>query len=279
VLVVVLAGLCARSVNDPRGPLGVVMKWTLIGVAIGALLTIARVDQLLGSNSAPAFIVPVSMLTFAVGWISLWPGASKHSVGLRESSSSLTRVIGRILVLLLMATILGASALIAAVATGSIDVTRYRVFGFEEASLFNSSVESRFQILRSNFLLHLMHSPIFGNFFVDRVTTGEGTYAHSLIAIVPHLGVIGGVLFVAMMTVVARQLRLTWFRSGGNDAERRFATLAIFVMAWVVVFMALTTFFTNVLMWFSLGLLAPAIQLQARAGRNRTPHSVSELRL
>lgn len=279
VLAIVLAVTCARSVNEPRGYVGVLMKWTLFGVAIGTMLVLARASQLLGSNAGPAFVVPVVLLMFAVGWISLQVGGSKHSVGLRESPVSLTRVLARTLMALLTAAIVGTVAFIAAVAVEMIDVTQYRVFGFEEASLFNASAQSRLRILTSNFLPQLMHSPILGNFFVDRDTTGDGSYTHSLIAILPHLGVVGAILFFVMMTGVARQLRLMWSRSEENDAERRFATLAIVAMAWVVVFMTLTSFFTNVMLWFSLGLLAPAIQLQARAGRNRTPHSVSELRL
>lgn len=267
-LAIVLAVTCARSVNEPRGYVGVLMKWTLFGVAIGTMLVLARASQLLGSNAGPAFVVPVVLLMFAVGWISLQTGGSKHFAGLRESSNSLTRVLWRTLVPLLGAAIVGIGAFIAAVTVGLIDIGQYRVFGFEEASLVNSSLESRYRILCSNYLPQLMHSPILGNFFVDRDTTGDGSYAHSLIAILPHLGVVGAILFFVMMTSVARQLRLMWSLSEGNNAERRFATLAIVAMAWVVIFMTLTTFFTNVILWFSLGLLAPAIQLQARARRN-----------
>jgi hypothetical protein len=268
VLAIVLAGAFARSVNEQSGYVGALMKWMLLGVAIGTQLVLARASQVLGSNSGPVFILPVALLTFAVGRVSFRMCSAKQSVSSRDSSNSLIRVLGRALVPLLVAAIVGTGAFIAAVDAGLIDITQFRAFGFEEASLLNASVQSRYRILVSNFLPQLMHSPIFGNFFVDRFTTGEGTYAHSLIAILPHLGVLGVILFMTMMTGVAMQLRSMWSRSGGNESERRFATLAVLVMAWVVVFMTLTTFFTNILLWFSLGLLAPAIQLRARTVRS-----------
>ena len=126
----------------------------------------------------------------------------------------------------------------------------------------NASLVSRLEIAIDNTMPQLGYAPIFGNFFVDRLTTGDGTYLHSLIAVIPHLGFVGAATFVAMLGAVGIQLRRGWLRAPGTPWELRRLMLAMGVVVWSVFFLLLTNFFTSILLWMPLGLFVPAFQLQ-----------------
>jgi hypothetical protein len=218
------------------------------------MVIIARLAQLLGSNAGTAFTVPLAVLLFAVV---LTPFVEK---GARRAQSIRFWARARVVI----GVCVGASALIGlavwiAVKSGAIDMARYRIFGFEQTTLVNSSVESRLEILFAYFWVHLEYAPVFGNFFVDRHTTGYGSYVHSLLAILPHLGIVGAALFCGMAMAVRNQLWSAWSAGVGRPGELRFAMLSIMVTIWVATFVLLTTFFSYTLLWLILGIVSPAV--------------------
>jgi hypothetical protein len=74
------------------------------------------------------------------------------------------------------------------------DFNTLRISGF--GSGYSSSFWSRVDIFKDNFMTHFAYSPLFGFFAVDSVTTGSGTYVHSLISILTHLGIVGFCFFI-----------------------------------------------------------------------------------
>jgi hypothetical protein len=259
---VIVAALLARSVNHSARLWARIAKLSLLVSAVGTFATMARLAQLLGSNSAPAFMVPVAIVAIAVSLIAFGGSTATRS---GEQAGALPGFRGRLVAVCVASVMLGAfvaAAFLMAVASEGIDLTRYRAFGFDEASLNNSSIDSRFELLAVNFGTHLAHSPVLGNFFVDRLTTGEGSYAHGLVAVLPHLGIVGAFLFICMLIGVGHQLRMEWRASLRLPSELRFVMLAALLIAWTLGFMLLTTFFTNILLWMTLGLLAPVVRLR-----------------
>jgi hypothetical protein len=244
-----------------------VRRGLLLGMLGLTLAALVRLTQLMGSNAGPAFILPLSVLVFAIMLAPFGPRAAirrqVRMVAVKVGFWHPGRVVLGICALVSVALAL---VLWAALAWGAIDATRYRVFGFEESTLVNSSVTSRLGILIENFGRHFSHAPLLGDMFVDSHTTGRGSYLHSLLAILPHLGFVGFMLFVVMLIAIRSQLRIAWGKAQGSPRDQRFVMFSIAAMSWAVMYVLMATFFTSGLLWFVIGLFVPAVHL-SRASR------------
>lgn len=258
VIMIIMWMSVLRAMDESNRFVSRCRRFLIVLAAVAASAASIRLAQLLGSNSAPLFLGVASVFAFATAVI---PMQGQNNLGQRQGSPRLVRQIGLVSLVVLLLGLLALASLAAAVWVEAIDLSRYRFFGFQEETLFNASVESRVAILNRNFALQLQHSPLLGNMFVDRATTGDGTYAHSLIALLPHLGIVGTALFVAMSGAVFIQLRQQWKQSISSAGDQRLALFGVVIVAWVFAFMLASTFFTNIIVWFSLGSLAPAVQL------------------
>jgi hypothetical protein len=268
---VLAVACCAISVDcapEGRGTGRTLARVVTVVLALAVLWRLALMSQIMGSNAGPAFILPLGVLLVAV-WFAPYAVRTASAAARHMHWRQLARHAFAVASWSLVLVMGSAGLLYAAVSSGAVDVTQYRAFGFDQASLMNSSVASRFELLDRNFLTHLGYEPVFGNFFVDRLTTGDGSYAHSLIAVLPHLGLVGTFLFLAMWVAIAKQLRAAWIQSQSSITTQRFAMLSIVVIGWSSVFLLLTNFFTSVLLWLPLGMLAPFIQLVRNDGALR----------
>jgi len=254
-----------------------VRRGVLLGMLGLLLVALVRLTQLMGSNAGPAFIVPLSVLVFAITLTPFGPRVStRQPVRVTTTRVRFWRRGRVVLAICVFASAALAFALWAAVAWDAIDVTRYRAFGFEQSTLANSSVVSRFEILVGNFGRHFAHAPLFGDMFVDGHTTGRGSYLHSLLAVLPHLGIMGTLLFLAMLVAIGSQLGSTWGKAQGSPRDLRFVMLAIAAVSWTLMYALLATFFTNGLLWFAIGLFVPVLQLAPAARASGTArHEVS----
>ncbi len=245
----------------------------LVLMAVTLIALSARLAQLMGSNAGPAFLVPLAVIVCAIA-LSSFKRTQPSRLGrlpARWSYLSLWhRARAVIVVGVALALVMGCTFWIF-VDAGVIDISRYRVFNFDEGSVVNSSVTSRLAILASNYSAHLDYAPVFGYFFVDRATTGGGTYAHSLLAIIPHLGVVGACIFLAMAIAVAKQLLGSWNRASQEGGDRPFVLLSMAIVGWAAIFLLLTNFFTSIVLWFPLGFFVPAVQLSRPRALPRRP--------
>lgn len=212
----------------------------------------AFTSQLVGSNKGLVTPVAIFLVFFAV--INATPSTS----GTARRTSILNILLSGMVFKLLFVSLFGLGMI--AVLGGSLlayfglstDLFRFSGYGSGE----NTSIESRGRIFDEVFMTHFFYSPMFGNTQVELLTTGKGTYIHSTLSILTHLGVVGFVIFLCVLTAVYLEIS-TSFRSRfssifGNQAYGLFRLLGILA---VLVMGMFSAFFTWMPLWFALGLL------------------------
>lgn len=142
----------------------------------------------------------------------------------------------------------------------NIDISSFRIFGFGSGSL--NSVDSRLRLLQDNFLTQWAYSPIFGHTQVDALTTGKGSYPHSLISILTHLGLVGAILFIIMITFIYRDIYSKSKVRANHYHDKSFALFRLFIMTAVLLFALMTTFYNWMPLWFTVGLLGVSYALK-----------------
>jgi len=131
------------------------------------------------------------------------------------------------------------------------NVGQFRITGFGEGSL--SSIDSRVEIFRNNFIQHLAYNPVFGNAQVEKLTTGEGSYVHSLLSIATHLGIVGAALFATLIARIYKEINLngnSWISLSGNT---RYSLFRFLILGFILLYSLVATFYTWLPLWFSLG--------------------------
>lgn len=252
-IALVASTLCGSAVlnEDSPGTLGLRIV-TLIATEL-LLGMLSYTSQLLGSNSGTVCILGIAGLLSAFGILSVMrhrsvgePAVSRTVVGAGFAVTSLVLALGCWLV---------------AVEFYLSDASKMlRIFGFNEHTLLNSSVSSRID-LADQFWTHWSYSPVVGEFFVDRLTTGPGTYIHSLVSTLPHLGLMGTALLLIYLLTVAAEIA-SRIR---HERRRACATTAVFsaaLLALILLTALASAFLTWTPLWFALGLLASPIALK-----------------
>jgi hypothetical protein len=239
--------------------------YCLVGLVFATLIHLV---QIMGSNAGPAFIVPLALIAYSVLLVPLGGGPiPRHYRGGRDVTASFSsRLVGVGVASVLLSGIF-MCILWLAVWIDWIELSRYRIFGFDETTLINSSVRTRLDLLVSNFQAHTAFSPWWGHMFVDRILTGTGTYTHSLISLLPHTGVVGSALFVLLLYGTWRELRRCWVRAAGDSREIRLAMFSTCAVAWSIVYVTAGAFFTSPLVWLPLGALVPLARLERSSRR------------
>lgn len=137
-----------------------------------------------------------------------------------------------------------------------LELSYFRIFGFSGQKIGGGSLEGRINILLSNFMIHFEYSPLFGHLRVDELTTGSGSYAHSLISMISHLGIVGSIIFLGYLVNLYYEIKHT-------NLERVEAKLFKILSFGVILSFALVgTFFTWMPLWFALGLLFSPVILR-----------------
>lgn len=242
-------------VNKRHGSLeNIALTLSAIAVYVITIPLVMYEGQLLGSNSVVLFVGATSVPTVAFVFL-----------GLRGRDEAGKRVT------LFKVVAIGVVAIstLAIVAWGSIsyfdiDVTALRLFNFGGGGAAPTSVSARLDILESDYLQQLNYAPVFGNMAVDRLTTGVGSYAHSLpLSLLTHLGLVGFALFVLFLWMRLRELRHgdSWcgVTMGGAQRQKNFQLFIFFILLAVILVATLTAFFVWMPLWFALGLFAPPV--------------------
>jgi len=156
-------------------------------------------------------------------------------------------VFGVLALVLLIGVILSVSSYL------GIDLTMTRLGGFGSGEV--SSVSSRLALL-DNFAVQFAHSPFFGNMNVDCLTTGCGSYVHSLLAtLLTHTGFFGFFLFSSYL-ILAYKERL---KVENNQAQKSVLAANIFNLYSMLFFSAVLliaivgTSLTSATLWFTMG--------------------------
>lgn len=218
---------------------------TLIGIVFILLA------QLIGSNAGLGAVAGFYVMLLTFLYVARAPGLKEGSseIGIRPVVFGW---IGRRI-------LIGAGGVVSVIALAIIYLFQYADL---DASLFritsygsgeSSSVNSRVDIFRNNFLEQLSYDPIFGNTQVEFHTTGPGTYVHSLLAILTHLGIIGFVLFGLFVFQIYREITQRKTVYNALHTDRVYTLFRLFAMGTVLLFALLTAFYTWLPLWFAIG--------------------------
>ena len=143
-----------------------------------------------------------------------------------------------------------------------IDVHSFRIFGFSEGRVGGNSLSSRFALLTNDFVRQLAVAPFFGNLNADALTSGRGTYAHSLLSLLSHTGIVGASLFVSYAARLFRELRRPALQGAHFYSDVDFVLFRAVMMGVILFFACIGTFFTWMPLWFACGLLLPSLLLK-----------------
>lgn len=150
-------------------------------------------------------------------------------------------------------------------------LTFFRIFGYGDLSSI-SSIESRF-ILLKNFYPQFEISPFFGNLASDRITTGQGTFPHSLfLSLLTHTGILGALLFIVFLGLYLRHIFI--YKDYDNEVgkfEKIFRYKNITVILILISYSTLATFFTWPPLWFFIGLTMGALKFIDYEKKNISP--------
>lgn len=192
-------------------------------------------SQLIGSNSGMlmvgiAFVVTMSFLFFL--FLDRKKKRLLHPYRTGKVASVYDWVPGVIKSFLAIVVAVALASYVIVVVT-DFDLTVFRAFSFlETGESAPSSVSSRFDLIRRFYMEQLAYSPIMGNMAVDRLTTGTGTYAHSLpLSLASHVGFVGAILFAAYLLSVTRESRNIRWASYGRCPETYYRRRALSIFA------------------------------------------------
>ncbi|MBU6346150.1 MAG: hypothetical protein KGR70_12725 [Cyanobacteria bacterium REEB494] len=152
-----------------------------------------------GANKSTVAVIVVSLLTLATFFITqtsrvkelLQNRLSQLQLKNFFRPSTLLPLVPRISLMLVILILI----VLALIYYLDLDIEKTRVFNFGRGGT-NSSLEIRNQFLQDYFLLHWTYSPIFGNMYVDGLTSGHGTYVHSFAGyLLTHTGIVGFTVF------------------------------------------------------------------------------------
>lgn len=206
--------------------------------------------QLLGSNSVALFVVATFVPTFA--FIIFGLRGNDEAVSLKKVVAIGASVICALLTMLWSALNLF-----------NININELRIFNFGSGGT-SESITTRLDIIRNDYFKQLNYAPIFGNMSVDTLTTGAGTYAHSLpLSLLTHLGLFGFCLFIIFFRMRAHELRRDSSWCGvaldGAGRQKNFHMFVFLILLAITLVASVSTFFVWMPLWFALGLLTPPL--------------------
>ena len=239
-----------------------------------AYLGVAAVfTQLLGSNAGPAFLIPLGI--WSASCLLTDAQSARNSIGSRVPRRSTETVHNALwrrsrtaAILALLSVVVGCVL----IQTNIIDTSKYRAFEFGESTLFNNnSVMSRIDIVREELLDQVTQSPILGRLGVDSATTGGANHVHSLLSVATHLGVIGALLFLALLIASFRMLMLRRKPMEAGSWDGGSVVFCLGALIWLIVYATLVTFFTWMPLWYGIGVIASPIALNCATHRTDVP--------
>ena len=100
---------------------------------------------------------------------------------------------------------------------------------------------------------------MFGNLTADALTTGPGTYAHSLLSVFSHLGLVGAALFTMYLVALYREIMLPPIGLPSFYSGAKYPLFRAMILGGLIGYGLIGTFFTWMPLWFALGLLFPPL--------------------
>ena len=150
-----------------------------------------------------------------------------------------------------------------------LELDSFRVLGFGSGE--SSSINSRIDIFKNNFLIQLNYNPLFGNTMVDTLTTGEGSYVHSLLSLLTHLGIVGFLIFTSLVFFIYKELGSSENHTDVLYGNRKFALYRFLMLSLILFFALISSSYIWMPIWFSIGLFGAGFS----AGRSTTSNQLN----
>lgn len=264
---VVAIGVTSRAIR------GFLLTTLMVCLLLLATILIGGISQIIGSNSGlvVAAAVYATFLLFLFFRKRGAPAAKQenHNTSKFPLVWICQRVVLFFLIILGVFAVVFVSEKLGFVNTEHLD--KLRIFNFGSGTL--SSISSRATLIEDYYIEQLSYAPLLGNTLVDSLTTGTGTYAHSLLlSILTHQGVFGLLLFLLFITSVyvdiSRAAKKPCSATVFQGAETKFFRLLVIG----VVFLLATThaFYTWTPFWFTIGILG--LQFYRCSNTRKTLH-------
>lgn len=228
----------------------------------------AVLAQAMGANKATLLLLTYfAIAVYSFLWMHFALRKMASEVNRGASISAAFRDTSRVVVnnFLLLAGLFVSSALLLASYLG-LTPSMFRMLGYGSWAI--SSFTSRFELLRENFMPQFSYSPIWGNVSVDRLTTGEGTYVHSVFLYpLTHTGAVGFLIFSFAVYLGIRAIspRLFWVQ---NDHPAREAGVHLLLKNLAIVYIcvlavgAISSSIHWAVLWYFVGFSLSAISLR-----------------
>jgi hypothetical protein len=213
-----------------------------------------------GANKATVAVVLVLLLTLSFVTQNL--GFNKE---LRQNSLSQSPIKGRFRLTTLISFSTKTALLLLVVTLLVLTLTHYLGLDIERTRIFNfgaggqnSSLEARAEYFQWYFMLHWNYSPIFGNMYVDGLTSGHGTYVHSFPAyLLTHTGIVGFTVFCLYAFFATKELlyRPCIYEVGVQTAIIS-NSLRNYSLALIIIFFLIASAGTHIgwtVLWFVMG--------------------------
>lgn len=248
----ILTALGAMHISLPKR-LNRFMLLTLTSLLFILAMILVMLSQLLGSNSGMVtvfgflllFLIFISMIRLFGHKLNIMKSISLTNLILSSIGLRYFFFLPTILFLLLLTMLFFLNYL-------GIQQESLRIFGFGSTV---SSIENRL-VLFSNFTTHFNYNPLFGNMIVETLTTGEGTYVHSLFSLLSHVGIFGTTLFILFLYKLYYLLKASSLFDNKMClyTNRDYILYRMLALTIVVVFCTFSAFFTWMPLWFAFGL-------------------------
>jgi hypothetical protein len=132
------------------------------------------------------------------------------------------------------------------------DFQQLRIIGHEH---YIPSLNVRMNILRDLFITHINHAPLFGDMFVHEVMNTR--YIHSLLRIIPSLGITGALFFSLVIFFVYRDIYLC-----SKYTSRKSINYQIFrlvMITYILLGAIIMAGYSWIPLWFIIGLFSISI--------------------
>jgi hypothetical protein len=230
-------------------PLSLTLRIIFMGLMAFDSVNIFFASQLVGSNSGA--IASVGLYLFALVFVLTSYGSSiamqKSFIGIMWGFLNLCRRHWKEIGL--------------AVAVGVVFLVKFdfewdslRVFRYGDLNA-SSSFDTRVDIFRNYAAAQFFYNPVFGNTLVDSLTSGEGTYVHSIpVSVQTHLGVVGLIIFLILNYKIFKKIKIE-INQRAVDGNPKFLYYYFSYLGIVIVLVAgtVSAFFNWMPYWFALG--------------------------
>lgn len=232
--------------------LSVIFLINILFYLLIASISIA-ISQITGSNSGFVCITIFCVATFATMAISNKSQFLNHQLDRNAKILLYVKLIKHSFVKLLKYFVTLSTCFLVLIYIFSIDINKFRIFGFGQGYL--RSLNTRIFLIKRYFIDQWSYNPLFGNSMVDKLTTGTGSYAHSLpLSLLSHLGFVGFCLFVIYLIQIYIELSHLHNLSIGFYSNKRISLFRLIMFGIVLSISTITAFYTWLPLWFAVGM-------------------------